>query len=142
MPRRFRDTFPGSIAAIRWNYGDRDFYLSWYPVGMVFEAQGTAHPQQPDLSDARRADVLRGTFEGLGAILRGVAEISACADDVQVQGGWVYAQARGTLDDPASSLHKRDQLGIRWHGTYVSVDTGKYSVAPLLAKTLADRIAP
>ena len=122
------------------NYGGRDFYLSWYPVGRVIESEGSEHPEPPVLDAARRSAIARGTFQGLAAVLPGVASLEQEAVDVQVQGGWVYAQARGSLNDPHSTLHKRDLLGIRWFGTYVSVDTGKYSMAPLLAKAIADRI--
>ncbi len=46
---------------------------------------------------------------------------------------------RVSPDGPeASTLHRRDRIGIVRHGNYVSVDTGKYSVAPWLARTIAD----
>jgi hypothetical protein len=38
-------------------------------------------------------------------------------------------------------LHKRHRIGIHRRGAYVSVDTGKYSIAPWLARQLADEIA-
>ena len=122
------------------NYNGRDFYLSWYPVGMLVEGEGIEHPAEPRLDDERRSAIARGMFDSLSGLLPGVSRIRDHAQEVRVQGGWVYAQARGALDDPRSSLHKRDQLGVRWFGTYASVDTGKYSVAPYLAKAIATRI--
>lgn len=56
-------------------------------------------------------------FDALSALLPGVSDIRDRAEEVAVQGGWVYAQARGSLDDPASSLHTRDRLGVKWFGT-------------------------
>jgi glycine/D-amino acid oxidase-like deaminating enzyme len=123
------------------NYNGRDFYLSWYPVGKLVEGEGIDHPAPPVLDDAQREAIADGMFDALAAIIPGVATIREHAQTVLVQGGWVYAQAQGTLDDPRSSLHKRDQLGVKWFGTYASVDTGKYSVAPFLAHAIAGRIA-
>jgi glycine/D-amino acid oxidase-like deaminating enzyme len=123
------------------NYNGRDFYLSWYPVGMLVQGEGIEHPPEPALDGERRQAIADAVFEALAALLPGVREIRDHAERVRVEGGWVYAQGRGALDDPRSSLHRRDQLGVRWYGSYASVDTGKYSVAPYLARAIADRIA-
>jgi hypothetical protein len=53
----------------------------------------------------------------------------------------VFARGTGSLDDPATSLHRRDRLGIRRDGKYITVDTGKYSTAPWLAARLAEEVA-
>jgi hypothetical protein len=45
------------------------------------------------------------------------------------------------LDDPTASLHRRDRFGVRRLGSSISVDTGKYSTAPWLARRLAKEIA-
>jgi hypothetical protein len=50
-----------------------------------------------------------------------------------VAGGWVVARGEGSIDDPASSRHRRDRFGVTRMGTYISIDTGKYSTAPWLA---------
>ena len=50
----------------------------------------------------------------------------------------LLAEGRGPLDDARSTLHRRDRVGIRREGQYVSVDTGTYSMAPWLAHTIAD----
>jgi len=123
------------------NYNGRDFYVSWYPVGMLVSGQQIDHPATPVLDIAGREAIASAVFDAIGAILPGVREIREAASDVAVEGGWVYAQATGTLDDPRSTLHRRDHLGVKWFGTYASVDTGKYSVAPYLARALAERIA-
>jgi hypothetical protein len=110
-------------------------------VGKLVEGEGIHHPAPPVLDEAQRDAIANGMFDALSAILPRVATIREHAQTVSVQGGWVYAQAQGTLDDPRSSLHKRDRLGVKWFGTYASVDTGKYSVAPFLAHAIASRIA-
>jgi hypothetical protein len=57
---------------------------------------------------------------------------------VQVEGGWVFAAGGGNLSDPDSALHRRADFGITRRGGYVSLDTGKYSTAPWLARHIAD----
>ena len=53
----------------------------------------------------------------------------------------MYSQGNGLLDDPAATIHQRSRLGVTRRGTYWSVDTGKYSVAPTLAESVAREIA-
>jgi hypothetical protein len=62
------------------------------------------------------------------------------AAEVRVEGGFVFAKGQGALSDPRSTLHRRDRFGVRRRGSYLSVDTGKYSTAPLLARSLAAEI--
>ncbi|MCC7009737.1 MAG: FAD-binding oxidoreductase [Acidobacteria bacterium] len=123
------------------NYTGRDFYVSWYPAGLLASGDGIVPPPTPQIDADRQRAIVSDVFDGLGRILPGVREIRERATSLAVEGGWVYAQGHGTLDDPRSTLHRRDHLGIKWFGTYASVDTGKYSVAPYLARDLASRIA-
>ena len=58
----------------------------------------------------------------------------------EVAGGWVFAAGSGSLADPHATLRQRDKFGVRRRGTYYSVDTGKYSTAPWLAKRIAGEI--
>lgn len=122
------------------NYNGRDFYLSWYPVGRLVETEQHQEPVAPRLDADDKREVSDRMFDALSSILPAAASIRSHADEVTVGGGWVYAQARGSLDDRTSTLHRRDQLGVKWFGTYASVDTGKYSVAPYLARAIATRI--
>jgi hypothetical protein len=69
-----------------------------------------------------------------------VGEIGAHIESCRVEGGWVYAAGTGSLADPHSTLHRRDQVGISSDGRYVSVDTGKYSIAPWLGKRIAEQL--
>ena len=41
------------------------------------------------------------------------------------------------MSDPSSTLHRRSDYGVARVGNYVSVDTGKYSTAPWLARSIA-----
>jgi len=120
-------------------FSDRDFYLSWYPAGLVTENQ-SLEPSTPHFDNAIREQIERSTVTKLGALFPPALAIYEQRESVQVEGGWVFAMGAGSLASPSSTLHRRDRLGIRRHGTYISVDTGKYSMAPYLAAEIADLI--
>jgi glycine/D-amino acid oxidase-like deaminating enzyme len=119
------------------NYGGDRFYLSWYPLGLVARAEAVEPPPVPELTAGDRAELAARVFAALAEHLPWVRDVEAAADEVRVEGGWVYSQGRGLLDDPGASVHHRDLLGVTNVGTYFSVDTGKYSVAPTLAEGVA-----
>jgi glycine/D-amino acid oxidase-like deaminating enzyme len=123
------------------NYNGRDFYVSWYPVGLVAEGSDVEldAPQTPTGSDADAfAARVRAALE---PIMPGVGAVFDDAESVVVHGGFVFARGAGALDDPMSGLHRRDRYGVERLGSYHSVDTGKYSTAPWLARELAAELA-
>src|SRR3954470_6783596 len=63
------------------NYGGRDFYLSWYPAGLVAEGEDVAPPTLPALDDGERTAVLRRTTAELHGLVPGVEDLMAHADD-------------------------------------------------------------
>ena len=119
------------------SYSPRDFYLSWYPAGLAAEGHGVAPPPSPDLTPAARDRIIAGIFSRLGQLVPAVRVLEDAVVSARLEGGWVYAAGEGSLADPAATLHRRDRIGIRQTGTYISVDTGKYSVAPWLAQQVA-----
>lgn len=123
------------------NYNDRDFYLSWYPAGLVHSSDSKTGASEPDLDSIDRYAVLAATRAGLEGVLQGAREILDASETTRVAGGWVYAQGRGQLSSPRASLHRRDKFGITRLHRYYSIDTGKYSLAPWLARSLAEEIA-
>jgi len=120
------------------NYNGRDLYLSWYPAGLLAEGHGVAPPSLPTLDDAAHAQLADDVLARLGTVLPWVTSLASLTRTRRIAGGWVYAEGRGPLDDARSTLHRRDRIGIKREGRYVSVDTGKYSIAPWLARTIAD----
>jgi glycine/D-amino acid oxidase-like deaminating enzyme len=123
------------------NYNGRDFYLSWYPVGLVAESAGLeleapAIPVGPEAEAF--VDRVRGALE---RVMPGVGPVFDDAESAIVHGGFVFARGAGALDDPRSGLHRRDRYGVERRGTYFSVDTGKYSTAPWSARLIAAEIA-
>ena len=123
------------------NYNGRDFYLSWYPVGLVAESAGL-ELDAPAMPTGRDAEAFTGRVRAaLEAVMPGIGRLFDDAESATVHGGVVFARGGGTLDDPHSELHRRDRYGVERRGTYYSVDTGKYSTAPWSARFLAAEIA-
>jgi hypothetical protein len=48
--------------------------------------------------------------------------------------------ATAPSDDPLATVHKRYGFGIRRLGSYISVDTGKYSIAAWLAEKVVEQV--
>jgi glycine/D-amino acid oxidase-like deaminating enzyme len=122
------------------NYTGRNFYLSWYPAGLIAEGHSLVPPDLPSLDESAARAITNSVFGELSRLIPSVNEIIAEAQDTVLQGGWVFAGGHGSLRDPFATVHRRYDFGIRRRGSYISVDTGKYSTAAWLAKRLADQI--
>jgi glycine/D-amino acid oxidase-like deaminating enzyme len=122
------------------NYNGRDFYLSWYPTGLIAQGHTISLRRPATLTANDELQFVREVGERLAKLIPGAAEILAVAEDVKVRGGFVFAQGRGSLADRKSTLHRRDRFGVRRLGNYYSVDTGKYSTAPWMAANLVTDI--
>jgi len=96
-------------------------------------------PTTPSGSDAE--EFVARVRAALEPLMPGVGPVLDDAESVVVHGGFVFARGAGALDDPRSGLHRRDRYGVQRRGTYYSVDTGKFSTAPWLARELATEIA-
>jgi hypothetical protein len=122
------------------NYGNGALYLSWYPAGMVARATCVRPPRLPHRLEGARASALSA------AILDGLASWAPAAGRLdltksELKGGWIFAWGDRDIDDPASELHRRCDVGVRRHGRYLSVDTGKLTVAPLFAERAVAMLA-
>ena len=118
-------------------YGERRLYMSWYPIGLMAEGSAVPPPQLFAFDDAAKRKIFAGVVSELGRLLPQVRQITFSDEDVRVEGGWVFAMGTGSLSDPSATLHQRHRVGIHRHGTYFSVDTGKYSIAPWLSRQVA-----
>jgi hypothetical protein len=123
------------------NFGGHDFYLSWYPVGLRAQGEELAPPQLAPLEASEEHAFVQAVRHGLESVMPGVGEVFDAAEEVLVRGGHVFAQGTGSIGERGSSLHRRDRYGVERLGSYVSVDTGKYSTAPWLADRLAAELA-
>jgi hypothetical protein len=122
-------------------YADGRLYLSWYEAGLLTQGSELAPPPiKTELSAERLARVRAETFAALARFFPDVARLEKSAEAIEVRAGWVYAIGRGSLADRSSALHRRDQFVMTEDHGYISVDTGKYSVAPWLAEQVAIRV--
>lgn len=119
------------------NYNGRDFYLSWYPDGLRVESSDVTPPELASLEMPAHGALATSIFDHLEAFLPWVARLRESAERIDIEGGWVFAAGGGQLSDPAATLHRRSEYGVVRRGSYVSVDTGKYSTAPWVARALA-----
>jgi glycine/D-amino acid oxidase-like deaminating enzyme len=124
------------------NFDNGNFYLSWYPAGRIGVSRDLApidwgRPDSPiDPGPTEEAIVA-----GLSAIVPAVAGMTRQAGvRLRLTQGIVFAWGDTDIDDQGSKLHQRYAIGIHSHGRYHSIDTGKYTTAPLFAVETADRI--
>lgn len=121
-------------------YGPHEAYFSWYTAGLLADGEAIAPPPTPRVMPADASAIGQAILEQLGQVLPSVRAAAAAIASSTLQGGWVYASGSGRLSDPASTLHRRDRVGIVCTGRYLSVDTGKYSLAPWLAVQVAEQL--
>jgi hypothetical protein len=122
-------------------YADGRVYLSWYETGLLAEGNELAPPCPEGGPSAAVLDGVRtGTLAALAKFFPDVGRVGASAESIEVRAGWVYAIGRGSLADRTSELHRRDQFVLIADRGYISVDTGKYSMAPWLAERVALRV--
>ncbi len=98
------------------------------------EGSDVAPPPLPTLECDDRQRIVADVVHRLGQVVHSVNDLAGI-QDTRLEGGWVYAAGRGSLADPRSTLHRRDRVGVTRAGSYISIDTGKYSIAPWLART-------
>ena len=120
----------------------RCLYLSWYPVARTNISDALALPDWPRELHGEEADRMIdatiAAFARLVVPMRGLQR--GLFEQCSVAGGIILAAGETDIDDPASRLHARSAVGVRSADGYHSVDTGKYTLAPMYAIDVADRI--
>ena len=124
------------------NFNNRDFYISWYPAGMMKYSTEISPPIMPPLDETTELEISNKILDKLEEFLPNIIQLRKRIDRMRLEGGWVFAAGQGMLSDIKSTLHRRSDFGIVTMGTYLSIDTGKYSTAPWLAHKVADHILP
>lgn len=125
------------------NYGeDGGVFVSWYPSGRLLM---TDEIDLPDWNGenfrARREasfELSKTSWESMSSKLRA---LNIDSSQVDTRGGMILATGRLDVDDPMSPLHSRIQVGLNQRGSYISINTGKYTLAPLMAVRAADAAA-
>jgi hypothetical protein len=123
------------------DYNNGDGFISWYPTGRRGFSGDIIPPPWPVApADETAQDILEGTREGLRPIYPDIDALLENYTTHQVRGGVIYAVGSTDIDDPESQLHVRSLSGPQSHGWYHTVDTGKYTTAPLFAVETVDRM--
>jgi hypothetical protein len=122
-------------------YDEHNFYLSWYPAGLILESADIEPPDPRPVGPVEKQKVISAVQQGLGEILPSAIKIMENARSIVCEGGFVFAQGTGSIGEISSSLHERYRYGLKRYGAYISVDTGKYSTAPEMASHIAREIS-
>ena len=111
-------------------YRNGEAYLSWYPAAMIARSDDGTPPLVPAVDE--RA-MVEATLQGLG-----LPVTEGTAADWRVGGGYVVAHGYGDIDRLDSPLHDRSRPAVvELAPGYLTVDTGKYTLGPMLARKAA-----
>ncbi|MER9169392.1 hypothetical protein NKI12_18820 [Mesorhizobium australicum] len=122
------------------NYDGRHFYVSWYPTGLIAQSDALKPAQPDEIVVDRRPSFINEVRAEITRLIPDASRLFDAAQTIDIRGGFVFAQAQGSLSDLGATIHRRDLFGVTHHGNYLSVDTGKYSTAPWLADILARQL--
>lgn len=120
-------------------YSEGPFYLSWYPACMTGHSKALKPPPwQPEPGEPLCSKIIRESFAAMGAIVPQLQRVRP--EHVTVKAGVIVAWGSTDIDDHASELHRRSEIGVHSYGKYHSIDPGKFTMAPHFAEVCVDRI--
>jgi glycine/D-amino acid oxidase-like deaminating enzyme len=144
LPREF-EGMP-SLTVVLGPYGDvvmyphAKTYISWYPACMRGWTDGVSVPQEWErhcagwVEDTEASRIAQDALAGFEQVVTGIAQ----ADIDVVDAGVIFSWGKTDIDDPGSELHERFHVGVHCYDGYFSIDTGKFTCAPLFAKQFLD----
>jgi FAD dependent oxidoreductase len=146
--RRAAASLP-TVAIMHGPFGDLVAYqsglthLTWYPACLEGISNDVTPPEWSRVpADFRAEKVVVETVSALSDIILPLRAYDAATLECEVQGGVILAWGQSDIDDPASELHRRYEIGVNSTGCYHSVDPGKLTMVPYFAGVCADRIVP
>lgn len=124
------------------NYPDGTLYLTWYPHCVTAFSAAVTPPNWNTHPEATAGQaIVRDTVASMARFMLKLGTFSAeHLATAQVKGGPIFAWGETDIDDPASELHRRYEIGVHSEGGYHSVDPGKLTMAPLFADHCAERV--
>jgi len=130
------------------NYDGQKLYISWYPSGMVDSSKeiqppdwNGIHAPGKKLTVEQKTEIFDNSLEALSTIIPGLQKIKRDQIiDKDIRGGIIFSWGKTDIDDIDSELHKRYEIGVHSYRNYHSIDTGKYTMAPLFAVEVGNRI--
>jgi glycine/D-amino acid oxidase-like deaminating enzyme len=160
-----------SVTAILGSYGDLvnfgrgDFYLSWYPLCKLAEAVNgdmqdmarmlessgiiditnlTPYPDRypgKQISGSLQEEFVDRSLLSMSDLVPGLKGLIGNKTSFTIGGGIILAKGNTDISDPQSQLHQRSLTGPVAYGSYITVDTGKYCLAPMHALDAAKMIS-
>lgn len=118
-------------------------YISWYPVCMKGSTDSLATPPQWEaVCDGRIETELARQIQkdALAQFDRLVPGLRHTEIDT-VDAGIIFSWGNTDIDDPASELHNRHDVGVLADDGYFSIDTGKMTCGPLFAQQLLNHLS-
>ena len=123
------------------NFKDQGMYYSWYPKGRMGWSEALSPPDwEEEFIHAVRLDVSKQSYLELGKIIPALNDLHFEDAAIDPVGGVIFAFGNKEVDLVESRLHSRVEVGIQSNDNYYSVNTGKYTLIPLLAVELASLI--
>jgi hypothetical protein len=122
------------------NFGDGRLYLSWYPAGRLAISKDAILPKVGPLEPAQKARIVEQTLTGLAIFVPGINGIHLMEFHLIVSPKWRAVGfshgVKATLPTQRNELHRRYDIGAFFDDGYISLNTGKYCMAPLNARRL------
>ena len=123
------------------NFGEEGLYVSWYPQGMVAASHDLSPPLGwTDMPEAERQAVFTRSFEAWCGYCPKLRDIPFPPEAVDPASGVIFAWGETDIDDPASELHNRYEVGVWSTDGYHSADAGKFTLIPSMAIKAARRV--
>lgn len=119
------------------NYGNGDYFISWYPACRIGLSKDGDHTSIHNaLTNLDKPALIEDTIKGLANLYPKVTELVKYKSKATVGGGYILSWGESDIDDPNSELHKRYQTGFQSMGNWHSLDTGKYCSGPYFSRQL------
>ena len=117
-------------------------YFSWYPSCLQGWSQELSPPSAWESACAGRPDsglvheITERSLAALARIVPGIEDSVIATTDA----GVIFSWGDTDIDDSESELHVRYDIGVSGEDGYYSIDTGKFTCAPLFAERLAELV--
>ena len=117
------------------NCGNGHYFLSWYPTFRLGSTGGRdARSLHRLLDGASPMALLDSGVTNLSRFVPALGQLRERAHNIQIGGGVIVARGQSDIDDSDSELHERTAIGPEQYGRYITVETGKFTTAPMFAE--------
>jgi len=146
------------------NHNNGSYYVSWYPLTKIAQSVDGDGRRLHDMvhkgvmsrcirrvtsrdssisrfvASITHRKFINDNIQEMAAFVPSMATLLNCRRRCELGGGVILARGATDIADPTSYLHRREEIGPVAYGSYVTIDTGKYCMAPLFALQAADMI--